>query len=76
MVDSARQRLSATGYLLDQTGMGASFDFVFGAFGTSQVPLSRLEVLTGLDWGALRTFDPLEATGVATPLADLSAIRI
>ena len=76
MVNADRQRLSATGYLLDQTGMGASFDFVFGDFGTSQVPLAHLEALTGLDWAALRPFDPLDASGVATPLADVAAIRL
>ena len=50
--------------------------FVSGDFGTSQVPLRRLEELTGLDWGALRPFDPLEATGRAIPLGDLGAIRV
>ena len=76
MVNAERRRLSATGYLLDQTGMGTSFDFVFGDFGTSQVPLSRLEALTGLDWSALRPFDPFDTAGEPTPLGDLAQIRL
>jgi endonuclease G len=76
MVNADRRRLSATGYLLDQTGMGTSFDFVFGGFGTSQVALSRLEALTGLDWSALRPFDPLDAAGGPVPLGDLAEIRL
>ena len=76
MVNADRRRLSATGYLLDQTGMGTSFDFVFGDFGTSQVPLARLEALTGLDWSALRPFDPLDAAGEPTPLGDLAQIQL
>jgi endonuclease G len=64
--------LSATAYLLSQESLiegleVAPEEFTFGAYGTFQVPVGKIEQLTGLDFGALREFDPLgaaEATAV------------
>ena len=59
-------KLSATAYLLSQAkllqGIGEeAFDpeaFSYGAYRTFQVPVKRIEKLTGLDFGQLRNFDP------------------
>lgn len=66
--------LSATAYLLSQESLIGELEealvpeeFVLGAFGTFQVPVSEIERLTGLGFGALPKFDPLggqEATRV------------
>jgi endonuclease G, mitochondrial len=62
--------LSATAYLLSQESLiegleVAPEEFTFGAYGTFQVPVGRIEQLTGLDFGALREFDPLGAAEAA-----------
>ena len=59
-------RLSATAYLLSQEkllqGIGDEAfvleDFSYGAYKTFQVPVRRIEKLTGLSFGQLRNFDP------------------
>jgi endonuclease G, mitochondrial len=60
--------LSATAYLLSQADLlekgleemlAAEEEFAFGAYRTFQVPLSEIEALTGLCFGALPGFDPL-----------------
>jgi endonuclease G len=55
--------LSATGYLLSQASLIAGLEsaeaFSYGAYKTFQVPVTRVEELTGLDFGALRDADPL-----------------
>jgi endonuclease G len=52
--------LSATAYLLTQeTLLGDLEDFTFGEFGTYQVPVSRIEDLAGISFGALSEADPL-----------------
>jgi endonuclease G, mitochondrial len=63
--------LSATGYLLSQEDLirglevaPATFDY--GAYRTFQVRVTRIQELTGLDFGALAEHDPLarqESTG-------------
>jgi endonuclease G len=63
-------RRSATGYLLSQAtlidGLEEAAAFDYGAYRTFQVPVTRIEALTQLDFGKLADDDPLaheEATG-------------
>ncbi len=59
-------KLSATAYLLSQESLLQTVgeeamipeDFSFGAYKTFQVPVKRIEKLTGLNFGQLRNFDP------------------
>lgn len=51
--------LSATAYLQTQKNLIEDLEFAFGQYKTYQVPVSRIEVLTGLDFGRLREHDPL-----------------
>lgn len=51
--------LSATAYLQTQKNLIVDLEFAFGEYKTYQVPVTRIEALTGLDFGALRNFDPL-----------------
>jgi endonuclease G len=53
-------KLSATAYLLSQASLIKNLDeaFVFGAYKTYQVAVKKIEGLTGLNFGNLRTFDP------------------
>jgi endonuclease G len=63
-------RLSATAYLLSQESLldsvqearRAKEDFSYGAYKTFQVPISRIEERTGLDFGSLKSVDPLDGT--------------
>ncbi|MBN9521325.1 DNA/RNA non-specific endonuclease [bacterium] len=68
-------KLSATGYVLTQSNLADDFEapFVFGRFRTYQVPLARVESLTGLTFGNLPTFDPLAATESAAAVRELRA---
>jgi len=59
MVHDQRDALTATGYIVSQGDLIQDIEFVFGEFRTYQVPLRRLEELTGLDFGTLRDADPL-----------------
>ena len=56
--------LSATAYLLSQEelihGLEVAGEFSYGAYRTFQVPVRRIEALTGLSFGALPDADPLE----------------
>jgi len=54
-------QLSATGYLLSQSALirGLEEEFAFGEYRTFQVPVARLEALTGLNFHHLREHDPL-----------------
>jgi DNA/RNA endonuclease G (NUC1) len=65
-------QLSATAYLQTQKNLLVSLAFAFGEYKTYQVPVSQIEALTGLDFGDLRTHDPL-TNGVA---AAASGVRI
>ena len=51
--------LSATGYLQTQKNMIDNLEFAYGEYKTYQVPISHLAEITGLDFGALPTFDPI-----------------
>jgi endonuclease G len=66
--------LSATGYLLSQErlidGLESLEEFSYGEYRTFQVPIERIEQLTGLSFGDLPDADPLERLEAATgPLA-------
>lgn len=58
--------LSATAYLLSQEELIQGLErealeaFSYGAYKTYQVPIARIEDLTGLDFGALKDADPLD----------------
>jgi endonuclease G len=52
-------KLSATAYLQTQKNLIVDLEFAFGEYKTYQVPVTRIEELTGLDFGKLRNFDPL-----------------
>ncbi len=56
-------RLSASAYLLSQAslleGLETDEEFSYGAYRTFQVPVTRVEGLTGISFGSLSTFDPL-----------------
>jgi endonuclease G len=51
--------LSATAYLQTQKNLIGNLEFAFGEYKTYQVPVARIEHLTGLDFGPLRAADPL-----------------
>ncbi|OXM71761.1 MULTISPECIES: DNA/RNA non-specific endonuclease [Amycolatopsis] len=63
--------LSATGYLLSQEQLlegleAAPAEFSYGAYRTFQVPVRRIESLTGLSFGILTDADPLAQRESAT----------
>jgi endonuclease G len=65
VVVMARQNgaLSATAYLLSQAALIDELpqeEFVFGKYRSFQVPIRKIEQLTGLDFGTLKKSDPLE----------------
>lgn len=64
-------RLSATAYLLSQsdliTGLRTREPFSYGAYRTYQVPVRRIEELTGLSFGSLVDADPLARERGVTP---------
>jgi len=51
--------LSATAYLQTQKNLISDLEFAYGTYKTYQVPVSTIEILTGLSFGTLRTNDPL-----------------
>jgi endonuclease G len=53
--------LSATAYLQTQKNLIENLEFAYGAYRTYQVPVTRIETLTGLDFGPLRDHDPAAA---------------
>jgi endonuclease G, mitochondrial len=56
-------QLSATAYLLSQesliSGIEKAAAFSYGAYSTYQVPVQRIEDLTGISFGDLKSADPL-----------------
>ena len=55
--------LSATAYLLSQDSLLQGLEeFSFGAYKTYQVTVRKVEELTGLKFGDLKGFDPIEAS--------------
>ena len=60
--------LSATAYLLSQDSLLQGLEeFSFGAYKTFQVPIRRIEELTGLDFGDLTDADPTETPEAVGP---------
>jgi endonuclease G len=51
--------LSATGYLQTQKNLLDNLEFAYGSYKTYQIPVARIEAITGLDFGRLRGVDPL-----------------
>ncbi|PEX10773.1 endonuclease [Bacillus cereus] len=51
--------LSATAYLQSQKNLIDNLEFAYGKYKTYQVPVSKIEALTGLDFGELRNHDPI-----------------
>jgi endonuclease G len=64
-------QLSATAYLLSQsdliTGLRTREPFSYGAYRTYQVPVRKIEELTGLSFGSLVDADPLARERGVTP---------
>ena len=55
--------LSATAYLLSQDSLLQGLEeFSFGAYETYQVTVRKVELLTGLKFGDLKGFDPIETS--------------
>ncbi|MGH1288608.1 DNA/RNA non-specific endonuclease [Bacillus toyonensis] len=52
--------LSATAYLQSQKNLIDDLEFAFGEYKTYQISISKIESLTGLDFGELRNHDPLD----------------
>ncbi|MBP6787802.1 MAG: DNA/RNA non-specific endonuclease [Candidatus Promineofilum sp.] len=59
--------LSATAYLQTQKNLLEDLEFAYGPYRTYQVAVTRIEAITGLDFGRLRDFDPLADTESAGP---------
>ncbi|VDH00336.1 Nuclease precursor [Lysinibacillus sphaericus] len=51
--------LSATAYLQTQKSLIEDLEFAYGEYKTYQVPILKIEAITGLDFEDLRNFDPL-----------------
>lgn len=59
--------MSATAYLQTQKNMIENLEFAYGEYKTYQVPIARIEEITGLDFGDLSKCDPIaniEAAGL------------
>lgn len=79
MVNDDTGELSATGYVLSHGPLIRDLveaAFVFGAYETYQVRIDRIEQATGLDFGALRPFDPLGRPGVEESLFGQAAFAV
>lgn len=51
--------MSATAYLQTQKNMIENLEFAYGEYKTYQVPVARIEEITGLDFGELSKCDPI-----------------
>jgi len=51
--------MSSTAYLETQKQLIADLKFVFGEYKTYQIQITKIESLTGLNFGNLRDFDPI-----------------
>ena len=51
--------LSATAYLQTQKNLIEDLEFAYGEYKTYQVPISKIEETTGLDFEDLRNYDPI-----------------
>jgi endonuclease G len=71
--------LSATAYLQTQKNLLEDLEFAYGTYRTYQVPVARIEAITGLDFGPLRDHDPLadiESAAPARVIGDAADIRL
>ena len=73
-------QLSATAYLLSQSdlisGLRTREPFSYGAYRTYQVPVRKVEELTGLSFGRLVDADPLaRERGVASTPRELDSFE-
>jgi endonuclease G len=61
VIDDNTDALAVTGYMQSQEALVSTMEYRFGAMKTYQVPLRRIERLTGLDFGRkMRAADALE----------------
>jgi endonuclease G, mitochondrial len=75
--------LTATGYRMSQIDHLPEEEFVFGEFDTAQLPIKKIEKLTGLSFGNLSNHDPMNDSTESLegpdmpdkPLASLNEIR-
>lgn len=58
MVHAERDELTATAYLVSQSDLLTHVEFAYGQFKTYQIPVTRVEAMTGLDFGPLTKHDP------------------
>lgn len=73
------KKLHATGYLLSQAALIKNLkegDFAFGAYQTFQVPIKTIEKLTGMDFGPLRSADPLNKAIESTAPSEISDLSL
>lgn len=70
-------KLSATGYKMSQKDHLPEEEFVFGAYEAAQTSIANIEKLTGLSFGELSTYDPLNEQSElpALPLDNVRQIR-
>lgn len=61
-------KLSATAYLQTQKNLLTDLEFAYGQYKTYQVPVAKIEAITGLNFGYLRERDPLTAVEGAMAL--------
>jgi endonuclease G len=59
MRHAEQAQLTATAYVVSQADLLTRLEFIFGQFKTYQVPIARIETMTGLDFGDLKKVDPL-----------------
>jgi len=72
-------QLSATAYLQTQKNLLEDLEFAYGPYKTYQVPVARIEAITGLDFGPLRDHDPLadiESAGPARVIGEMGDVRL
>ncbi len=70
-------KLSATAYLQTQENMLDNLEFVYGEYKTYQVPVKKIEELTGLSFGNLSDYDPIANLEFsALVISDESSIRL
>lgn len=69
------KKLHATAYLLSQAALIQNLkeaDFAYGAYRTFQVPVKKVEQLTGLSFGKLSAADPLNGAKESTAPLEVS----
>jgi endonuclease G len=75
MVNTETEELTATGYMVSQADLITDIEFVFGQVRTYQVPLARIEELTGLRFGTLKSADPLEGVEALPGVSPVQELR-